>query len=61
MKLNSTDKKNHTRLIPLCLEHHKGSTLSPHGTGPKWRATYTMKEQNEAAAEIYYKFIGESF
>ena len=61
VKLNSTDKKNHTRLIPLCLEHHKGSTISPHGAPSHWRNTYTMKEQNEAAAEIYYKFIGESF
>ena len=57
IKFKSTDKKNHTMLIPLCKEHHHGKILSPHGTPRKWRETFTMKEQNEAGREFYYDFM----
>lgn len=57
VKLKSTDKKNHKRLIPLCVRHHHGRELSPHGTPKKWRETYTMKEQNEYAENMYYKYV----
>lgn len=55
----SSDKKNHKRQIPLCdNEHHRlGTELSPHGTPKKWRATYSMKVQNEYADSIWNDFI----
>ena len=54
IKLKSTDKKDHKRLIPLCKKHHTGNELSPHGTPTKWRETYSIQEQNRWA-DIYYK------
>ena len=59
VKENSTDKKNHTRLIPLCGEscHRNGQILSAHGTPVKWRETYSMEEQNHHAKKIYMDFI----
>jgi len=55
----SSDKKNHKRQIPLCdNEHHRlGGELSPHGTPKKWRATYSMEEQNRYADSIWNDFI----
>jgi len=58
LKLNSSDKKNHKRLIPLCgVEHHRlGQTLSAHGTPKKWRETFSMEMQNEFADKIYKEY-----
>jgi len=58
VKLYSSDKKNHKRLLPLCgVEHHRlGMELSAHGTPKKWRETYSMDEQNAYADEIYNKY-----
>ncbi len=57
----SSDVKNHKRLIPLCgVEHHRlGSVLSAHGTPKKWRETYLMEEQEEAADKIYADYLAE--
>lgn len=57
VKLKSTDKKNHKRLIPLCKEHHKGKIISPHGTPNQWRETFSMEQQNKFADEIYVSFL----
>jgi len=58
VKLHSTDKKNHKRLIPLCgNEHHRLGELSPHGNPKKWRETFSMELQNEFADEIYQEYI----
>jgi len=57
IKLNSTDKKNHKRLIPLCKAHHVGNTLSPHGTPVLWRETYSIPRQNKIADEVYSKYL----
>ena len=57
IKLKSTDKKNHKRLIPLCIEHHKGKVLSPHGTARKWRLHISMEFQNKVADELYNTFL----
>ena len=57
VKLKSTDKKNHKRLIPLCIEHHKGKVLSPHGTSRKWRNHVSMESQNKVADELYNTFL----
>lgn len=59
VKLNSTDKKNHKRLIPLCKAHHVGRTLSPHGTPVLWRETYSMSRQNEIADEVYMRYMSQ--
>jgi len=58
VKRDSTDKKNHKRLIPLCgVEHHRLGDLSPHGNPKKWRETFSMDFQNEYADEIYEEFL----
>jgi len=53
VKLNSTDKKNHFELIPLCIDHHVGNELSPHGTPKKWRQKFSMEGQ---LAKAYYYY-----
>jgi len=55
VKRDSTDKKDHTRLIPLCgVECHRlGTELSAHGTPRKFRAVYPIEIQRKYAAEIY--------
>lgn len=60
IKFKSTDKKIHTKLLPLCKKHHTGNELSPHGTPKKWRETYTMEEQNRLADKIYEVFLDET-
>jgi len=58
VKLHSTDKKNHKRLIPLCgSEHHRNGELSPHGSPKRWRETFGMEIQNDFADEIYREYI----
>ena len=58
VKRDSTDKKDNTRLVPLCgIEHHRlGSTLSAHGTPKKFREKFSMKFQFRYAKEIYDEF-----
>ena len=58
VKRDSTDKKNHTRLIPLCPMHHRLSNeLSAHGTPKKFREIYSMEIQNEVAETYYNEYI----
>lgn len=59
VKLYSSDTKDHSKLIPLCgAEHHRlGQTLSAHGTPKKWRTTYSMELQLEAAGKIYQDYL----
>lgn len=59
VKLKSTDKKRHNRLIPLCFNHHHGRELSPHGNAKRWRQKYNMFEQNEKASYIFNDFLKE--
>lgn len=58
VKRDSTDKKDNTRLIPLCgVEHHRlGLTLSAHGTPKKFRDTFSIKFQLQYAKEIHDEF-----
>lgn len=59
IKNRSTDKKVHTKLIPLCMDHHRYNKLSPHN-GPKlWRETYSMQVQEDYAKNIYQEFLNE--
>ena len=60
VKRDSTDKKNHKRLLPLCEKHHKSSLdFSAHGTPKKFRATYPMEFQYIMADEIYNNYLKE--
>ena len=57
VKRDSTDKKNHKRLIPLCQNHHTLSAeLSAHGTPKKWREIYPMEFQCILADKIYSNY-----
>lgn len=39
-------KKNHDRVIPLCLAHHRGSQLGFHGIGSKtWQERYGTEQE----------------
>jgi len=60
VKRDSTCRKNHKRLIPLCQKHHTVSLdFSAHGTPKKWRETYSMGFQNDLADMIYRKYLDE--
>jgi hypothetical protein len=57
VKRDSTDKKNHKRLIPLCQNHHTVSNeLSAHGTPKKFREFYPMDYQNKIADKIHNRY-----
>lgn len=57
IKRDSTDRKKHTSVIPLCEKHHKGSTeFSAHGTPKLFRETYSMEFQRELGTEIFKEF-----
>lgn len=65
VKLDSTEKKNHFRQIPLCGNlHHRGTktnsnieAISVHGTPKKWRDTYSMKVQHEFAKKVHNDYL----
>jgi len=60
VKRDSTDKKDHKRLIPLCgNEHHRNGKLSPHGNPSLWRETFSMDLQNGYADSIYQDYLRE--
>lgn len=63
VKENSSDRKNHKRLIPLCGEkcHRNGSELSAHGTPKKFREKFSMRVQNGYADEIYKDYLDSLF
>ena len=57
VKRDSTDKKDHKRVIPLCVDHHLNSMeLSAHGTPKKFREEYPMEYQHKLADKIYSVF-----
>ena len=57
IKRDSTDKKDHKRVIPLCSKHHTGWELSPHGTPARWREVYPMQVQYDFADGIYKMYL----
>ena len=60
VKRDSTDSKNHKRLIPLCVEHHLESLeFSAHGNPKKWREAYPMDVQYRLADKIYNRYEKE--
>ncbi len=57
VKLNSSSKKNHKQLIPLCgHEHHRNGQNSPHGNPNKWREEHSMRDQEALADAIYQEY-----
>jgi len=57
IKEHSSDKKNHKRLISLCVNHHRLSMhMSPHSAPRRWRDTYSMEMQEVRADEIYNEY-----
>lgn len=59
IKKFSSDKKIHSKMIPLCIEHHVGSTLSPHGTPKLFKEKFNFTFQEEVAKMHYDKFLNE--
>jgi len=60
VKRDSTDKKDHERLIPLCRDHHTESKeLSAHGTPILFRETYSMDYQYSYADRLYKIYLKE--
>lgn len=57
VKEHSTDRKDHTKLLPLCEEHHTGTTFSPHGTPRSWREAYSIEFQREVAEMHFDEFM----
>lgn len=57
VKLKSTDRKNHKILIPLCINHHKGRMLSPHGNPNLFRSTFSIEQQIKVANNLYNTFL----
>lgn len=59
IKERSTDKKDHFKLIPLCVEHHTGNKISPHGTPRLFREKYPIEAQKIIADKIYNYWLSE--
>jgi len=58
IKEHSTDKKDHKKLIPLCMMCHRYDTeLSAHGTPKKFKEVYPMVEQIKLADKIYAEYL----
>jgi len=59
VKEYSFDSKKHEELIPLCIHHHTGHTLSPHGTPRQWRNMYHIEVQREEARRHHDRYVSE--
>lgn len=57
VKNRSTDKKDHKRLIALCMDHHRYNKLSPHNGPRLFRSTYPVEVQNKIADELYQRYL----
>jgi hypothetical protein len=56
IKRSSTDKKNHKQLLPLCREHHTGSSISPHGAKKQFFEIYPFESQVIIADKLYENY-----
>jgi len=59
IKEHSTDRKIDESMMPLCTEHHKGNTISPHGTPSKFKALYPIETQREIGLSYYNTYLKE--
>lgn len=59
IKERSTDKKDHFKLIPLCVEHHTGNKVSPHGSKKEFFNMFPIEAQRTIAFVIYNKYLAE--
>lgn len=58
MKLNSSMTKNHKKILPLCVDHHRFNTsMSPHSAPRKFREQYPIEAQEQIANRIYDNFL----
>lgn len=57
VKRDSSDAKNHERIIPLCGFHHDGTVLSPHGTAVLFRNKFPMEIQEAYADSLYEEYL----
>lgn len=58
VKRSSTDKKDHTSLIPLCGNScHRLGKYSAHGNTKWFRETFPMEEQRGIANKYYEEFL----
>lgn len=57
IKRDSNDPKNDEQMMPLCKEHHKGYSLSPHGTPVLFRNKYPMDVQYGIGDLYFQKWI----
>ena len=61
IKLNSSSKKNHKQLIPLCeITCHTLGKFSAHGNPVWFRDTFPMSVQEEEADKFYKEFLNEA-
>ena len=56
VKEHSTDYRDDTKVIPLCMEHHLGIEFSPHGTPSSFRTIHSVEEQEAAASLLYNEY-----
>lgn len=61
IKEDSSIKKNHKELLPLCANHHRLDTsLSAHANAKAFRAIYPIEVQREFAKKMYLEFLKET-
>jgi len=56
VKEHSTDERIDSILMALCLKHHRGTELSPHGTPVKFKEVYPMSVQFKNAAVMHAQY-----
>lgn len=59
IKERSTDRKNHKQLIPLCIDHHTGNKISPHGAKKAFFDMFPIEAQRTIAFIIFNQFKSE--
>jgi hypothetical protein len=57
IKERSTDKKNHKQMLPLCLEHHTGNKISPHGAKKQFFEMFPIEAQIIIGNLIYEQYL----
>ncbi len=56
LKRSSSDKKNHFMVIPLCLEHHIGKEMSPHGAKKIFFEVYSWEWQVRYSKNLHKNY-----
>ena len=56
VRRDSTSKKSHFRIIPLCFNHHTAGDFSAHKSPKKFREKYSMDIQEAYADSLYEEY-----